>query len=86
MKIKKFLPLIFAAVAFFTGNSLGFAEEEIPVFPTTPVEVFMVYTSLGIFWLAIIGLILIIKMKLNEIKRIQKLGIDKENKDAPMLG
>jgi len=70
---------------FFTLPSLAFAEEKIPVFPTTPVDVYAIYTSLAVFWLAIIGLIVVIKMKLNEIDRIQKLGIDKEDADAPLL-
>jgi hypothetical protein len=61
------------------------AEDKIPVFPTTPVDVYTIYTSLAVFWLAVIGLIVVIKMKLNEIERIQKLGIDKENNDAPLL-
>ncbi len=70
---------------FFTLPSLAFAEEKIPVFPTTPVDVYTIYTSLAVFWLAIIGLIVVIKMKLNEIERIQKLGIDKEDSNAPLL-
>jgi hypothetical protein len=68
-----------------TLPSLAFAEEKIPVFPTTPVEAYTVYASLAVFWLAIIGLIVVIKMKLNEIERIQKLGIDKEDTNAPIL-
>jgi hypothetical protein len=68
-----------------TFNSLAFAEEKIPVFPTATVDVYAVYTSLAVLWLAIIGLIVVIKMKLNEIERIQKLGIDKEDENAPIL-
>jgi hypothetical protein len=64
---------------------MAWAEDKIPVFPTTPVDVYTIYTSLAIFWLAIIGLIVVIKMKLNEIERIQKLGIDKEDVNAPIL-
>lgn len=70
---------------FFTLPSFAFAEEKILVFPTTPVAVYTIYISLAVFWLAIIGLIVVIKMKLNEIERIQKLGIDREDKEAPML-
>jgi hypothetical protein len=70
---------------FFTLPFSAFAEEKIPVFPTTPVDVYAIYTSLVVFWLAIIGLIVVIKMKLNEIERIQKLGIDKEDTNAPLL-
>lgn len=77
--------LLLVALSVFVINSLVFAEEKTPVFPTIPVEVYTIYTSLAVFWLAIIGLIVIIKMKLNEIERIQKLGIDKDDKDAPLL-
>jgi hypothetical protein len=79
------LCLSFTSLFFFTLHSLAFAEEKIHVFPTTPVDVYAIYTSLAIFWLAIIGLIVVIKMKLNEIERIQKLGIDREDYNAPML-
>jgi hypothetical protein len=72
-------------LTFLTLPSSTFAQEKIPVFPTTPVEAYTVYGSLALFWLAIIFLIVVIKMKLNEIERIQKLGIDEEDSDAPML-
>ena len=85
MNMKYFIRILFAELTIFAFNSLAFAEEKIPVFPTTPVEVYTIYTSLAVFWLAIIGLIVVIKMKLNEIERIQKLGIDKEDSNAPML-
>lgn len=83
--MKYFIRIFFAVLTIFAFNSLALAEDKIPVFPTTPVDVYAVYTSLTVFWLAIIGLIVVIKMKLNEIERIQKLGIDKEDKDAPLL-
>jgi hypothetical protein len=83
--MKYFIRILFAALTIFLFTSLAFAEEKIPVFPTTPVEVYAIYTSLAVFWLAIIGLIVVIKMKLNEIERIQKLGIDKEDENAPVL-
>jgi len=82
--MKYFIRILFAALTIFVF-SLAFSEEKIPVFPTKPVEVYTIYTSLAFFWLAIIGLIVIIKMKLNEIERIQKLGIDKEDSEAPLL-
>ena len=73
-----------AAISFFfTLPCLAFAEEKIPVFPTTPIEAYTVYGSLALFWLAIIFLIIVIKMKLNEIERIKKLGIDKDDEEAP---
>ena len=84
--MKYFIRILFAAVlTIFVFSFLAFAEEKIPVFPTTPVDIYAIYTSLAIFWLAIIGLIVVIKMKLNEIERIQKLGIDKEDPHTPLL-
>ncbi len=75
-----------AAIFFFlTIPSFALAEEKIPVFPTSPVEAYTVYATLAILWLGIIGLIVIIKMKLNEIERIQKLGIDNEDTSTPIL-
>ena len=50
-----------------------------------PYDRFIVYQNLIIFWIGIIGLIVIIKMKLREIERTQKMGIDKEEKDIPIL-
>jgi hypothetical protein len=84
--MKYFIRILFAAIlTIFVFSFLAFAEEKIPVFPTTPVDIYAIYTSLAIFWLAIIGLIVVIKMKLNEIERIQKLGIDKEDPHTPLL-
>jgi hypothetical protein len=83
--MKYFIRILFASLTIFVFNSLAFAEEKIPVFPTSPVETYTIYASLAVFWLAIIGLIVVIKMKLNEIGRIQKLGIDKEDTHTPLL-
>jgi hypothetical protein len=58
---------------------------KIDVFPPTPYDGYIIYESLAVFWLFIIGLIVIIRMKLREIERIQELGVEKEDKDAPML-
>ena len=61
------------------------AAERIPVFPETPYESYLIYESLALFWIAIIGLIVILRMKLKEIERIQALGADREDPDAPLL-
>jgi hypothetical protein len=65
--------------------SAASAAETIAVFPTTPYEGYIVYESLAVFWIAIIGLIVIIRMKLREIERTQALGADHEENDAPLL-
>jgi hypothetical protein len=58
------------------------AKKAIEVFPSTPYYQFIIYENLGIFWIAIIGLIVILRMKLREIEQRQKLGLDREEKDA----
>ena len=40
---------------------------------------------LALFWVGIIGLIVIIRMKLKEIERTQSMGIDKAEKEIPLL-
>jgi len=57
----------------------------IAVFPTVPYYMYIIYESLAVFWVAILGLIVIIRMKLREIERIQALGVGKEDQDAPLL-
>ncbi|TSA46676.1 MAG: hypothetical protein D4R56_03400 [Deltaproteobacteria bacterium] len=57
----------------------------IAVFPTAPYYIFIVYESLAVFWVAILGLLVIIRMKLREIERIQAMGADNEDPDAPLL-
>jgi hypothetical protein len=61
------------------------AAEQIAVFPAAPYDGFIIYESLAVFWIAIIGLIVILRMKLREIERIQAMGADREESDAPML-
>jgi len=80
--MKKF----FLSIALVLLNCISlFAEDKIEVFPSVRYEQFIVYQNLVIFWIAIIGLIIIIRMKLREIERIQKMGINKEEKDIPLL-
>lgn len=70
---------------FISATDLFAQQDKIDVFPAVPYDRFIVYQNLMVFWAGIIGLIVIIKMKLREIERTQKLGIDKEEKDIPVL-
>lgn len=70
---------------FLSVENLLAQQAAIDVFPSVPYDRFIVYQNLIIFWIGIIGLIVIIKMKLREIERTQKMGIDKEEKDIPLL-
>jgi len=75
--------LLLAVLAISAGGI--YAQDNVGVFPTTPYDRFIIYQNLALFWIAIIGLIIIIKLKLKEIERIQKLGINREEKDIPFL-
>lgn len=69
----------------FLGAIPLLAQENIEVFPSAPYDRFIIYQTLVLFWIGIIGLIVIIRMKLREIERIQDMGIDREEKDIPFL-
>jgi hypothetical protein len=61
------------------------AKKAIEVFPSTPYYQFIIFENLAIFWIAIIGLIVILRMKLREIEQRQKMGLDREETEAPRL-
>lgn len=77
--------LVFSVPFLLSNNTVLSAAEKIEVFPTVPYDQYIVYQNLIIFWIGIIGLIIILKMKLKELERIQSMGIDKEEKDIPFL-
>jgi hypothetical protein len=66
-------------------NATAHAEGPIAVFPAAPYDGYLIYESLAVFWIAIIGLIVIIRMKLREIERTQEMGVDPEDHDIPLL-
>jgi hypothetical protein len=68
-----------------SNTAIAWAEEKIEVFPSVSYDQYTIYQNLAIFWMFIIGLIIIIRMKLREIERIQKMGINKTEKDIPLL-
>jgi hypothetical protein len=73
--------LLMDAVTSWAADKIN----KIEVFPSTPYDGYIIYESLAVFWLFIIGLIVIIRMKLREIQRTQELGIEEQDPDAPLL-
>ena len=61
------------------------AAAKIAVLPEAPYYLYIAYESLIIFWVGILGLLIIIRMKLREIERTQALGADREDEDTPLL-
>jgi hypothetical protein len=78
-------PALAGFALWLTAAVVRAADQPIAVFPETPYDAHIIYQSLAVFWIAIIGLIVIIRMKLKEIERIQALGADREDPDAPLL-
>ena len=76
---------ILTLALIISNTAIAWAEEKIEVFPSVSYDQYIIYQNLAIFWVVIIGLIIIIKMKLREIERIQKMGINKTEKDIPLL-
>ena len=74
-----------AAGLLLSSAAVSQAADPVAVFPSVPYDALIVYESLAVFWIFLIGLIVIIRMKLREIERIQQLGADEEDPDAPLL-
>jgi hypothetical protein len=78
--------LILSCFVIALATSKLFAQQEIiEIFPSAPYDRYIIYEMLALFWVGIIGLIVIIRMKLKEIERIQSMGIDKAGKEIPLL-
>ena len=83
--MKQINHIMYTLIFFFLNVTCLTAQEKIEVFPPVPYDRFIIFETLAVFWIAIIGLIIIIRMKLKEIERTQKIGIDREEKDIPLL-
>ncbi|HME41611.1 MAG TPA: hypothetical protein VKF36_00880, partial [Syntrophorhabdales bacterium] len=57
----------------------------IDVFPPTGYDQATVYLNLGMFWAAIIGLVILLRLKLRELERVQKMEREEAEKAAPLL-
>jgi hypothetical protein len=61
------------------------AGTKIDVFPPVPYDQAWVYVNLGFIWAGIIGLVILLRMKLRELERTQKMEREELKKDAPLL-
>jgi len=77
--------LLIVVLFLVHAGALFGADQKIEVFPAAPYDRYTIYQALVFFWIGIAGLVVIIAMKLREIKRIQNMDIDKDEKDAPFL-
>ncbi|MEN6617120.1 MAG: hypothetical protein ABFD12_11230 [Syntrophorhabdus sp.] len=78
--------IIFAHLVFLLlWAPITCGAEQLRVFTVSPYDRHIIFQALIFFWIGIIGLIIIILMKLKEIKRIQDMDIHKEDENAPFL-
>lgn len=78
--------LVFISILFTQAMTLcAQGEQKIEVFTSVSYDRFIIYQALVLFWAGIIGLIVIIAMKLKELRRTREMDIDREEKDAPFL-
>ena len=81
---RDFLPIVIVFILCTMGLPAS-AQQNIDLFPTTLYDRYTAYSMLAFFWIAIIGLIVIIRMKLREARRLRDLEIDRKEKDVPFL-
>ena len=77
--------LMIPAVSAAAEQAAVKAAAKIAVLPEAPYYLFIVYQILAVFWVGILGLLVIIRMKLREIERVQALGVEEEDPNAPLL-
>lgn len=82
--MKKLLILFCLISTLFLATAL-YAQEKVEVTPSSPYERYIIFQTLAFFWIGIIGFIIIIRMKLKEIERTQRMNLDREEKDVPLL-
>jgi hypothetical protein len=72
------------ALILLPATSL-WAETKIDIFPPTGYEQAGVYLNLAIFWAGIIGLVILLRLKLRELERAQRMEREEAEKAAPLL-
>jgi membrane protein implicated in regulation of membrane protease activity len=61
------------------------AEEQINVFPSSAFDRLTIYINLALFWIALVVLIVLIRLKLREIERTQEMDVTPKDEKIPML-
>jgi hypothetical protein len=57
----------------------------IEVFPPTGYDQATVYLNLAMFWAGIVGLVILLRLKLRELERVQQMEREEAEKAAPLL-
>jgi hypothetical protein len=82
------MKIILCSIAFIllrTANLWAETKPVIDVFPPTGYDQATIYLNLGMFWAGIIGLVILLRLKLCELERVQKMEREEARKAAPLL-
>jgi hypothetical protein len=80
--VNKFLLIL----GFLLGPSQAvLAEEKIALIPPSAYDRASIYLNLALFWVALIVLIVLIRLKLREIERVQVMDAGRDDENIPML-
>ena len=80
------MKIILCSIAFILMQAANlWAETKIDVFPPTGYDQATIYLSLAMFWAGIIGLVILLRLKLRELERVQKMERQEAEKAAPLL-
>jgi len=77
--------LVFLCLQATTVWAQTAAGTKIDVFPPVPYDQAWVYVNLGFIWAGIIGLVILLRMKLRELERTQRMEREEAEKTAPLL-
>ena len=82
------MKIILCSIAFILLQAAGLWAETKPVidvFPPTGYDHATIYLNLAMFWAGIIGLVILLRLKLRELERVQKMEREEAEKAAPLL-
>ncbi len=70
---------------FITAPLTVLGQEKIDVLPASAFDRSMIYVDLALFWIALLVLIVLIRLKLREIERIQAMEQTVKDEKVPLL-
>lgn len=76
---------IFVLITLLVIDISHAAAGPVKVFPDSAYDRSTIYLNLAVFWGAVAGLIVILKMKLRESERVQRMDVEEDTEKTPLL-
>ena len=77
--------LLSLIAAFLSTAALPAAAEQISLLPPSAYDRSAIYVNLALFWIGIIVLIVLIRIKLRETERVQAMETKENGETTPLL-